>query len=666
MSGPTDGVWHGFLEAAGPGLVYGYRAHGPYEPWRGHRFNRNKLLLDPYARDIVGRFEWRPEQFGYIKDFQGWTPHPTFTFDERDNASFALKSRVAPPTDHLAVLELDDGRPRVDDADMVIYEVHVKGFTKQMPGIPAELQGTYAGLAHPASIAYLKDLGVTTLSLLPVHYSLDESHLAEKGLTNYWGYNTIGFFCPNPRLSATPDDCTAAAVEFRGMVRALHAAGLEVLLDVVYNHTAEGGSLGPTVCFRGLDHASYYRLVVNDPTNCDDFTGCGNTLAVWHPRVAQMVLDSLRYWVSEMGVDGFRFDLAPVLGRKRSSAFSTHAPFFNALLQDPVLQKVRLVAEPWDCGHNGYHLGGFPGPFLAWNDKFRDDVRAFWLHGAEGWNRNAGHPVVTRGMIAGRLTASADAFHSRGRGPLASVNFAVAHDGFALADVVSYSQKHNEANMEDNRDGRDSEICANFGEEGPTEDAEMRRKRGLVQRAILATLLLSQGTPMLCAGDEVGKTQGGNNNAYNQDSPISWIDHANADRTLYAFTSRLLALRRRHPLLRHPKWFADGAGVEPGSDVPRLKWLRPDGQPLTHNDWQSHHERAFVLHFAGAGSQPLAVAFNPHAEEEAFAIDGLWKVEVDSSGEVAGWQGTEDVTVDGELEVPAHSVVVLARLDGPP
>ncbi len=445
LHGPHDGVFHGFLPGVGAGAVYGLRAHGPYDPCKGHRFNAHKLLLDPCAREIVGRFEWKPEHHGY----QLGHPEGPLSFDERDNAADALKARVAPAgTPARGWLNA----PRVAPADVVLYEVHVKGFSKQSGGVPPELRGTYAGLAHPVSIAHFKALGVTTLSLLPVQYHVDEPALGGRGLTNYWGYNTLGFFCPDPRLSATPDDPAAVNAEFRAMVATLHEHGLEVVLDVVYNHTPEGNEHGPTISFRGLDNASWYRALPDEPGTMENLTGCGNTVNVAHPHVTQFVLDSLRYWVQEMGVDGFRFDLAPVLGRTKAG-FQPDAPFFVAMRQDPVLARVHLIAEPWDAAPDGYQVGKFPGRFLEWNDKFRDTVRRYWLF--------AGLPdAVGRGELARRFTASSDLFNHGQRSPLASVNFLAVHDGYTLADLTRYSRKHNEANGEGNRDGRDGEPSA--------------------------------------------------------------------------------------------------------------------------------------------------------------------------------------------------------------
>jgi len=634
LFGPHDGVFHGFLPGAAPGLVYGLRAHGPYEPHAGHRFNPHKLLLDPNAREIVGQFEWRAEHHGYTL---GHADGP-FSFDTRDNAADALKARVAAPP---SPAPGSFNAPRHAPADLVLYEVHVKGFSKRMGGIPAALQGTYAGLAHPTSIAHFKKLGVTTLSLLPVHYCIDEPHLPSRGLRNYWGYNTIGFCCPDPRLAQQGDtggaDPAAVTAEFRQMVSTLHANGLEVVLDVVYNHTPEGNEFGPTLSFRGLDNACWYRLDPEDRSKSENLTGCGNTLRVEHPRVTQFVLDSLRYWVQEMGVDGFRFDLAPVLGRT-SYGFDPQSAFFTALRQDPVLAKVHLISEPWDAGPNGYQVGRFPGRFLDWNDKFRDTVRGYWLQ----------QGGITRGEFAKRFSASSDLFHHGQRRPSASVNFISVHDGFTLLDMVSFSRKHNHANAEDNRDGRDGELCANYGVEGATDDAAILQLRQRVRRAMLATLLLSQGTPMLCAGDEIGNSQQGNNNAYCQDNTITWLDWTTADGELNDFVADAVALRRNEPALRSDAW--DHAG-------PTRLWRAPGGQELHGNDWSDHHHKAFACELSLQASH-LYIAFNPGDHAEAFNVpDCTWQLALDSSGLL-----NNAPQPGSSMAVPAHAVVVLRKV----
>jgi len=654
LHGPNDGIFHGFVEGVGPGLVYGLRAHGPYAPERGHRFNPHKLLLDPWAREIVGRFAWAPEHHGYALGH----PDGSRSLDSRDNALHALKARVAAPPQPAPGWY---NAPRHAARDVVVYEVHVKGFGMGLPGLPSALRGSYAGLAHPAAIAHFKALGVTTLELLPIQYHLDESGLAAKGLSNYWGYNTLGFFCPDPRYAAgDKTDPSAVAGEFRAMVATLHEHGLEVVLDVVYNHTPEAGEQGATLSMRGLDNAAWYRLVGDDRSRCEDLTGCGNTLNVAHPRVTQFVLDSLRYWVHEMGVDGFRFDLAPVLGRT-SHGYDAHAAFFTALAQDPILARARMIAEPWDAGPGGYQVGRFPGRWLEWNDKFRDSVRRYWL--TRG---------VSRGEFARRFTASSDLFHHGHRSPLASVNFVAAHDGFTLADVVSYSRKHNQANGEDNRDGRSDEIAVNFGagpdDDGPSDDAAVLQTRNRVQRAMLATLLLAQGTPMLNAGDEIGNSQQGNNNAYCQDNPTGWLDWQHADRGLLAFAQQVLTLRREEPALRHDRWFQQ-APCAPGERS--LTWLTPAGHEMQVHDWHDGGLHAFACridaspgqaHAAGAGCGHLLIAFNPEPQPQAFTLpSGRWQVALDSSADLEAGPRTAALQ---PFTVPAHALVVL-RDNGP-
>ena len=631
LHGPVEGVFHGFLEGVGPGLVYGLRAHGPYQPEQGHRFNPHKLLLDPYAREIVGRFAWHAENLGYELGH----PDGARSIDMRDNAVHAPKARVgAPPRPapgwHNA--------PRHAARDLVIYEMHVKGFGMQLPGLPAALRGTYAGLAHPAAIAYFKSLGVTTLELLPIHYHLDESHLHDKGLVNYWGYNTLGFFCADPRYAACDrGDPSAVAEEFRQMVATLHDHGLEVVLDVVYNHTPEGGEQGPTVSMRGLDHAAWYRLQDGDRSRCVNWTGCGNTLNVAHPRVTQFVLDSLRFWAHEMGVDGFRFDLAPVLGRTHRH-FHADAPFFTALAQDPVLARARLIAEPWDSGPDGWQVGRFPGRWLDWNDRFRDTVRRYWLDRG-----------VSRGEFARRFTASNDLFQHGGRTPLCSLNFIAAHDGFTLADFTAYDKKRNQANGEDNRDGRDDEIAAVVPE----------ADRGRVRRALLATLLLAQGTPMLNAGDEFGNSQGGNNNAYCQDNPTGWLDWSAADHGQIDFVRRVLALRREESALRHERWFAAAPAAQGERSV---VWLAPSGRDMQVHDWHDGTQHAFACRIDAspdngthaAGCRHLLIAFNPEPASVAFTLPaGSWSIALDSSGDAPA------PAPNRPLAVPAHALVVL-------
>ena len=639
LHGPHDAVFHGFLPEAGPGLIYGLRAHGPHRPEAGHLFNPHKLLLDPYASEIVGRFVWSPEQHGYPLG----NPQGIRALDQRDNAAVALKARVA------AAAGPAPGwfnAPRHRDADLLLYEVHVKGFSKTHPGIPQALRGTYAALAHPAAIAHFRSLGVTTLSLLPVHYCVDEGALAERGMVNYWGYNTLGFFCPDPRLARPGADPAQVIDEFRQMVDTLHRHGLEVLLDVVYNHTAEGNEYGPTLSFRGFDNASWYRLREEDRSRCENLSGCGNTLNVAHPKVTQFVLDSLRYWVQEMGVDGFRFDLATVLGRN-GVGFDPDAGFFIALRQDPVLSGVRLIAEPWDAGPGGYQVGRFPGRFLDWNDKFRDAVRGYWL--GRG---------VDRGEFSRRFTASDDLFHHDQRRPTASVNFVAVHDGFTLADLVSYNHKHNLANGEGNRDGRDGEMSDNNGVEGPSDDAAINALRLRIRRAIVSTLLLAQGTPMLCAGDEIGNSQQGNNNAYCQDNAIGWLDWSAADMEFCRFVAEVIALRKSEPLLHHDRWFAsDDAAPSEAS----LTWRLPSGMPMAIQDWHDAgaHALSCVL---TSGTTQLLLLFNPDPRPVAFELAvGHWQLALDSSGELP----PNPTALSLHVFAPAHALLLLRRIFPP-
>ncbi|MGK2899000.1 MAG: glycogen debranching protein GlgX [Burkholderiaceae bacterium] len=603
----TDQVFHGYLPQARPGLLYGYRVHGPYRPQDGHRFNGHKLLLDPYARNIVGTIRWHDALFGYrVGHAQG-----DLSFDRRDSAPYLPRCKVV----ESAFTWGDDRPPNVPWHETVIYELHVRGFTRQHPGVPPALRGTYAGLACAPVVDHFKRLGVTTIELMPVHSFLDDRHLVERGLRNYWGYNTIGFFAPDHRYSAS-----GKVGEFKTMVRTLHEAGIEVLLDVVYNHTAEGNELGPTLAFRGIDNAAYYRLAPDSPRHYQDFTGCGNTLDMQHPRVLQMLMDSLRYWVTEMHVDGFRFDLASALARELHAVDRLSA-FFDILRQDPVLSRVKLIAEPWDLGAGGYQVGNFPVGWAEWNDKYRDTMRAYWK--GEGG-------VI--GEFAQRLTGSSDLYNRSSRRPYASINFVAAHDGFTLADLVSYNDKHNEANGEDNRDGHNHNLSWNCGAEGPTDDAEVRALRARQQRNFIATLLLSQGVPMLLAGDEFGRSQAGNNNAYCQDNPISWLDWPpSADRrTLLAFTRRLTALRAAHPVFRRRDFF-QGRPLH-GSTVRDIVWLQPDGTEMTEQEWGQDHARALAVYLSGDGlneddgrgrpvlDDSFLLLFNADANEVRFVI----------------------------------------------
>lgn len=572
----TDQVFHGYLPQARPGLLYGYRVYGPYRPQDGHRFNGNKLLLDPYARNIVGTIRWHDALFGY----RVGSAQADLSFDRRDSAPYLPRCKVI----ESAFTWGDDRPPNVPWHETVIYELHVGGFTKLHPDVPAELRGTYAGLSCAPVVDHFKRLGVTTVELMPVHSFLDDRHLVERGLRNYWGYNTIGYFAPEHRYSAS-----GKISEFKTMVRTLHEAGIEVILDVVYNHTAEGNELGPTLAFRGIDNASYYRLASGSPRHYQDFTGCGNTLNMQHPRVLQLLMDSLRYWVTEMHVDGFRFDLASALARELHAVDRLSA-FFDILRQDPVLSRVKLIAEPWDLGSGGYQVGNFPVGWAEWNDKYRDTMRAYWK--GEGG-------VI--GEFAQRLTGSSDLYNRSSRKPYASINFIAAHDGFTIADVVTYNDKHNEANGEENRDGHGHNLSWNCGIEGPTDDVDVRALRARQQRNFITTLLLSQGVPMLLAGDEMGRTQRGNNNAYCQDNEISWLDWTQSDdqRALLAFTQRVMALRAAHPVFRRRDFF-QGRPLH-GSTVRDIVWLQPNGTEMGEQAWGEDHARALAVFLSGDG-----------------------------------------------------------------
>jgi isoamylase len=602
----TDEIWHGYLPDARPGTTYGYRVHGPYEPTAGHRFNPNKLLLDPYAKQILGHIEWNPALFGYQMETAN-----DLTFDERDSAPYMMKARVIDP----AFTWGKDRHLQTAWEKTVVYEAHVRGISMRHPAVPEELRGTYAGLAHQDVVDYLRSLGVTAIELLPIHTFVDDSYLTEKGLKNYWGYNTIGFFAPARRYAANAD---FAFAEIKEMIAHLHDAGIEVILDVVYNHTAEGNELGPTLSFKGIDNASYYRLAP-DPRYYINDTGTGNTVNLSHSRVLQMVLDSLRYWAQEMHVDGFRFDLATILGRE-PHGFEEDGRFLDACRQDPVLSRVKLIAEPWDCGPGGYQVGRFSPGWAEWNDRYRDTVRAYWK-GDEGQLPE----------LASRITASADLFNKRGRRPWASVNFITAHDGFTLNDLVSYNDKHNEANGEENRDGHSHNLSWNHGAEGPTRDPEIRALRLRQMRNMLATLLFSQGTPMILAGDEFARTQQGNNNAYCQDNEISWINWESIDedgRALTDFVRRLIGLRQSQPMLRRGRFLTGAYNEE--LDVKDVTWLTPTGEEMQPEHWNDPRARAMGVLLDGR-AQPtgirrrgtdvtLLLLFNAHHDVVRFTL----------------------------------------------
>jgi glycogen operon protein len=574
----TDMVWHAYLSGLAPGQLYGYRVHGPYEPDRGHRFNAAKLLIDPYAKAVGRSIRWDDAMFAYrIGD-----PEADRSRDLRDNAAFAPLAAVIDP----AFDWRGDINPRTPWHNTIIYEAHVKGLTKRHPDVPPQLRGTYAALALPAVIEHLTRLGITAVELMPVHHHVHEGRLLDRGLANCWGYNTLCFFAPDPRYSSS-SHAGQSVVEFKAMVRALHAAGIEVILDVVYNHTAEGNHLGPTLSFRGIDNCAYYRLVEQERRRYMDFTGCGNTLNVRHPRVLQLVMDSLRYWAIEMHVDGFRFDLASSLARELYE-MDQLAAFFDVIHQDPVISQLKLIAEPWDLGDGGYQVGNFPVLWTEWNGRYRDCVRRFW--------RGDGGTVSE---LATRLAGSSDLYERNGRRPHASINFVTCHDGFTLEDLVSYEHKRNEANGEDNRDGTDHNLSWNCGVEGPTNDAHVQRLRARQKRNFILTLFVSQGVPMISGGDEIGRTQDGNNNAYCQDNEISWTnwDLTDEQREFFAFTCRVTHLMHEHPVLRRRNFF-QGRLIR-GSNVRDIMWLAPSGRELTDAEWETDQVKCLGVRLAG-------------------------------------------------------------------
>jgi len=604
----TDEVWHGYLPDARPYTIYAYRVHGPFAPEAGHRFNPNKLLLDPYARALVGELVWNDAVYG----FNPGMPGADITFNDRDSAKYMPKCRVVDP----AFTWGRDDPPGVPWEQTIFYETHVRGFTKLHPAVPEALRGTFAGLGTKEIVDYIKQLGVTSVELMPIHAFVNDSVLLEKGLTNYWGYNSIGFFAPDSRYAAMQP-----INEFKEMVARFHDAGLEVILDVVYNHTGEGDQRGPTLSFRGIDNASYYRLLPDNPRLYINDTGTGNTLNLSHPRVLQMVNDSLRYWVSEMHVDGFRFDLATILGRE-SYGFDQGGGFLDSCRQDPILSRVKLIAEPWDIGPGGYHVGGFPPGWAEWNDRFRDTTRAFWK----------GDPGIVP-ELAGRICASRDLFGHRGRKPYASVNLVTAHDGFTLADSVAYNEKHNEANGEGNRDGHSNNGSWNCGVEGPTDDPAIRALRERQKRNLLATLLLSQGTPLLLAGDEFGRTQKGNNNAYCQDNEIGWVswDIEPEGLALAAFVRKLLTLRGQYPILRRGRFLTGQFDQELG--VKDVTWMAANGHEMAETDWRDADRRCLGMLMDGraqatgirraAHDATLLWVLNAHHGEVDFALPKL-------------------------------------------
>jgi isoamylase len=648
-------VWHAFLPGVEPGQRYGYRVHGPYDPSRGHRCNPSKLLLDPYAKAIDGKFEWGQALFSYnFGDAQ--------SRNDEDSAGAMPKSVVISPFFDWGV----DRPPKRQYAESVIYEAHVKGLTYQHPEIPAELRGTYSAIAHPVMIDHLRSLGVTAIELMPVHHFANDSTLIERGLSNYWGYNTIGFFAPDSKYSSSASP-GGQVQEFKSMVRELHDAGIEVILDVVYNHTGEGNHLGPTLCFKGIDNSAYYRLVDNDQQFYMDYTGTGNTLNVRHPHALQLIMDSLRYWVLEMHVDGFRFDLAATLAREFYDV-ERLSSFFELVQQDPTVSQVKLIAEPWDVGPGGYQVGNFPPQWTEWNGKYRDTVRDFWRGEA-----------ATLGEFASRLTGSADLYEHSARRPVASINFVTAHDGFTLRDLVSYNEKHNEANGEDNRDGESYNRSWNCGDEGPTDDPEVNALRARQQRNFLATLLLSQGVPMISHGDELGRTQQGNNNGFCQDNELTWIDWKNLDVDLLAFARYVSSLRRDHPVFRRRRFF-DGlpVGRRGRKGLPDIAWLRPDGSQMTKQDWGSGFGRAVAVFLNGQGiadrdgrgervvDDSFVLCFSAHHEHIQFMLPPAsygrnWQVVLDTMNPDVGDE--QVLRYRQRVDVGPRALVVLQRID---
>lgn len=645
--------WHGHLPDVGPGQRYGYRVHGPWDPDHGHRCNPAKLLLDPYAKAVDGAVEWDEAVFPHRLD------DPDGSFNDLDSAPFVPRSVVVDP----AFDWEDDRHPRTPWHQTLIYETHVKGLTARHPAIPEPLRGTYAGLAHPAVIEYLIDLGITAVELMPVHQFIHYAFLEERGLRNYWGYSSIAYLAPHNEYAADGSD-GGQVREFKNMVKALHRAGLEVILDVVYNHTSEGNHLGPMLSLKGIDNAAYYRLVADDPRRYMDYTGTGNSLNMRHPHVLQLIMDSLRYWVLEMHVDGFRFDLASTLARELHEVDRLSA-FFDIIQQDPVISQVKLIAEPWDLGEGGYQVGNFPPLWSEWNGKYRDTVRDFW----RGTDQ-------TLGEFAYRLTGSSDLYELSGRWPHASINFVTAHDGFTLRDLVSFNEKHNEANGEDNRDGESHNRPWNCGIEGPTDDPDINALRQRQQRNFLVTLMLSQGVPMLLGGDEIGRTQQGNNNGYCQDNEISWYDWETPDEELLGFTRRLIRLWRDHPVFRRRRWF-QGRPIH-GDDIKDIAWFTPDGAQMSEEHWGEGFMKSLGVFISGHSliapgpdgqrivDDDFYLIFNAHHEALAFTLPGRawaedWIRELDTS---TGWSHDQKTFAAGRvLPVAARSILVLRRAD---
>jgi isoamylase len=647
----TAFCWHGYVPGIKPGQRYGFRADGPWAPGDGQRCNPSKLLLDPYARAISGSVSWGPAVLPYVMG------NPDERSDE-DSAAAVPRSIVVDDA-----FDWGGDRPlRRPLADSIIYEVHVKGFTKRMPDVPEKIRGTYAGMAHPAAIDYLKRLGITAVELLPVHHFLHDGHLLDKGLRNYWGYNSIGYFAPHADY-ASSGDAGQQVPEFKTLVKALHGAGIEVILDVVYNHTAEGNHLGPMLSFKGLDNAAYYRTVPNDRRFYMDYTGTGNSLNMRHPHTLQLATDSLRYWAVEMHVDGFRFDLAATLAREVHDVDKLSA-FFDIIHQDPILNRVKLIAEPWDIGAGGYQVGNFPVLWCEWNGKFRDVARDYWRS-----------QEATLGEFAARLTGSADLYQDDGRKPYASINFITAHDGFTMRDLVSYNEKHNDANGEENRDGDSHNRSWNLGAEGPTDDAAINEARTRQQRNLLTTLILAQGVPMLLGGDEIGRTQQGNNNAYCQDNEISWFDWSSADTTLLEFSRRLMAFRREHPVFRRRRWFRGEPSQQDA--LPDIAWFKPDGNEMTDRDWAEWFAKSFMVFLNGDAlrtrgrgrsirDDTFLLILNGHVDPVGFTVPAdrwgaRWTPVIDTGVIADPFGASDELAAGASTERPGLSLQVLRR-----
>jgi isoamylase len=650
----TFKVWHGLIPGLKAGQRYGYRVHGPFEPTQGHYFNPHKLLLDPYTRATTGPIEWDTSVFSYKMD----DPAKHLSFDERDSAPHMPKSIVI---DNSFNWE-GDHSPNTPWSKTLIYETHVKGFTVLNPEIPENIRGSYSGLAHPKSIEHFKNLGITALELLPVHQFVQDESLQNKGLSNYWGYNSIGFFAPDWRYSSQGHS-GGQVQEFKEMVKALHKAGLEVILDVVYNHTAEGNHLGPMLSLKGIDNVSSYRLNLDDPQFYIDYTGTGNSLNVINPHILRLVTDSLRYWVTEMHVDGFRFDLASTLAREMFEVNQLHS-FFAILQQDPILSEVKLIAEPWDLGEGGYQVGNFPDQWAEWNDKFRDTVRSFWK-GDTGKLAELGY----------RLMGSSDLYDKTGRGPCSSINFVTAHDGFTLHDLVSYNEKHNEANKEDNRDGNDNNHSFNWGVEGPSDDPNLEELRVRIKKNILSTLFLSQGVPMLVAGDEMGRTQGGNNNAFCQDNEVSWIHWDKMDRELLSFTQSLIKLRKNHVVFRRPNFF-EGESLRPGGKKD-VFWFLPNGEEMSEEQWTQDYAKCLAVALTGSAINEFDDKGKPVRDDDFIwflnASDNIVLFDLPNSVQDRRWQlilntvrkdSFVEVDMDATktLELPPHSVFLIKQI----